>query len=116
MIYCPECRRPHEGIKRNQIGAFDTTKCDDCYNLHYAKLAVGGIEIVPDPPDAWRKVAQCIDRVYKDSYSGHKSNQELWHYSYRGKRLDNMTYQECVTALAYFKIPCDDLCQTPKAR
>lgn len=31
MIYCPECLRPHPGIKRNQIGADSTTKCDWCY-------------------------------------------------------------------------------------
>ena len=40
MRYCPECRKPKPDIEfaRNEIGAADTTKCNDCYEAKFGQV------------------------------------------------------------------------------
>lgn len=78
-------------------------------------LKFHGVEIVPDGPDAWDKVAMAIDRAYND-FCGQRPMSDMRQYNYCGKWLLDMTYQECVTALARFKIPCDDLSGSKQSR
>lgn len=40
MRYCPSCREPKPQItfSRNEIGAVDTTKCNDCYEAAFGPV------------------------------------------------------------------------------
>lgn len=54
-------------------------------------LTFQGVPIIPDPPSVWQRLCQEIDRRY-GNVPGFKPMQDMQHYVYRDKRVQDMTH------------------------